>query len=639
MPFDLLNQFNLVLFLIGFPVAGALILLLFKNATIRTVLLKVFAAVVIIATIAMTVISLNAKAIYFDFELPFLEYFILAIEALMLLWVLIQSIKHKKIGTLVVTLIQAGLMTFFQINYGQSLKLHNTLFVDQFTMIMVIIIGVIGSMICIYAIGYMKDYHNHHKEMKDKRNVFAFFLLAFLGAMFGIVFSNNIMWLNFFWEVTSFCSFILIGYSKTEEAINNAFRAVFMNFIGGAVFTAGFIYLYANTGILELDKLLVLAKSGNHIGIVVCLCLCFAGMVKSAQFPFSTWLLGAMVAPTPVSALLHSSTMVKAGVYLVVRVAPVLVGTIGGYSIALIGGLTFLFGSLLAISQSNAKKVLAYSTICNLGLIVACAGIGQPEAIVAAIFLIIFHAVSKSLLFLCVGTVEHKIGSRDIEDMDWLIIRMPVIAIAMVIGIAGMVLPPFGMLISKWLVIGAFVDAHSILSPVLLLTIAFGSVLNILFWVKWLGKIVATIKYQKPIKKTIYLEETIIIWTLAILTILTCLVLPLISKYFIEPYLQIDSFTKGFSSNFVILFVMILMILILPLSLLFFGKGSKSVKPYLSGRNSTDELRFDASMGKTMGISLKNYYFANIIKENKFLRIGEVCAYILLVIIIIGSII
>ena len=195
-----------------------------------------------------------------------------------------------------------------------------------------------------------------------------------------------------------------------------------MNLLGGLAFAGALIWLASTGGGMELDKLIA---TGGIIALVPAVLISFAGITKSAQFPFSSWLVGAMIAPTPVSALLHSSTMVKAGVYVMVRFAPVLQGTTPGYMIALVGGFTFLLASAIAISQSNAKKVLAYSTIANLGLIVACAGIGTYEAIWAAILLIIFHAVSKSLLFLCVGTVEHQIGSRDIEDMNGLITRMP----------------------------------------------------------------------------------------------------------------------------------------------------------------------------------------------------------------------
>ena len=155
-------------------------------------------------------------------------------------------------------------------------------------------------------------------------------------------------------------------------------------------------------------------------------CLSLAGITKAAQMPFHTWLLGAMVAPTPTSALLHSSTMVKAGVFMLIKCAPIYaVSFAPSILVILVGGITFLLCSMMAISQSNGKRVLAYSTVANLGLITACAGVGTAEAIWAAILLVIFHAVAKSLLFLCVGTAEHHIGSRDIEDMDLLFERIP----------------------------------------------------------------------------------------------------------------------------------------------------------------------------------------------------------------------
>ena len=158
------------------------------------------------------------------------------------------------------------------------------------------------------------------------------------------------------------------------------------------------IYLNSSGILLSVNYLL---HFPNVAALTIPLALiAVAGLTKAAQMPFSTWLTGAMVAPTPVSALLHSSTMVKAGVYLLVLFAPLFSQTWVGVFLALIGAFTFVVTSALAISQSNAKKVLAYSTIANLGLITACAGIGTPEAIMAAILLIIFHAVSKALLFL-----------------------------------------------------------------------------------------------------------------------------------------------------------------------------------------------------------------------------------------------
>ena len=161
------------------------------------------------------------------------------------------------------------------------------------------------------------------------------------------------------------------------------------------------------------------------------MCLSLAGMTKSAQLPFSTWLLGAMVAPTPSSALLHSATMVKAGVYLLIRISPALEGNLVGIIVSSIGGFTFIMASMMAIAQNDAKKVLAFSTISNLGLIVACSGIGVEETVWAAVFLMVFHAVSKSMLLQSAGATQNTLGSTHIEDMCGLSILVPTLSYIM----------------------------------------------------------------------------------------------------------------------------------------------------------------------------------------------------------------
>ena len=329
-------------------------------------------------------------------------------------------------------------------------------------------------------------------------------LFVFLSAMFGLVFSNNLVWILFFWEITTFCSFVLIGYSQTEEATSNAFLALSMNLLGGVAFAAALIYIASMDPSGRLLELNTLIYSGLVFAIIPAVLICFAGLTKAAQLPFSSWLLGAMVAPTPVSALLHSSTMVKAGVYIIVRFAPVLMGTTEGLMIALIGGITFLLASCMAISQSNAKRVLAYSTIGNLGLIVACAGVGTYNLMWVAILLMIFHAVAKSLLFLCVGTVENRIGSRDIEDMGGLIERMPKLAVMMFIGMAGMFLAPFGMIISKWAAIEAFTTAP--FGLVFIVILAFGGSASLFFWCKWMGKILSVMRHQENVETGMSVE-------------------------------------------------------------------------------------------------------------------------------------
>jgi ech hydrogenase subunit A len=504
---------------------------------------------------------------------------------------------------------------------GHGMHIEHSLFVDKFSIIMALIVGIIGSAICLYGFGYMPEFHEHFREVKDRRKYFAFLMYLFLSAMFGIVFSNNLMWLYFFWEITTVCSFLLIGYKDDKASRDGAFRALNMNLVGGIVFAAGLLYLYSSSGVMELDKMLQLNRGAALLPAV---CFAFGGLVKSAQFPFSSWLTGAMVAPTPVSALLHSSTMVKAGVYLIIRVAPIMDHTVAAKMLTLIGGVSFLIAALIAISQSNAKKVLAYSTISNLGLIVACAGVNTAPAIWSAILLIIFHAVAKSLLFLCVGIIEYKLDSRDIEDMDNLIMRLPKLTAVMMTGMAGMFLAPFGMIISKFITLKAFVESN----PVMAIILAYGSAATIFFWTKWMGKIMS-IKHgvTEVMEHRVSRWEWTTLGILAVATVGVCVAFPFISFHVIDPYLR-EMFGEApavNAFNILIIFVIMLgLLILLPLGLLYYAfvdKNYKRVGTYLGGGN-LDNITFEGAMASTQAIELKNYYMERYFGEERWYNVG-----------------
>ena len=444
-----------------------------------------------------------------------------------------------------------------------------------------------------------------------------------MGAMFGLIFANNLVWLFLFWEITTLCSFLLIGYTQTEEAKRNALRALVMNLAGGLAFALAIVWFYRQTGSIELQTLIA---SKQSLALLPAALLCFAGITKSAQLPFSSWLLGAMVAPTPVSALLHSSTMVKAGVYLVLRMAPVVTGTKVGMMVALVGAVTFVVGSLAAITTSEAKRVLAWSTVANLGLIVLCGGIGTYQAVWAGILLIIFHAVAKCLLFLCVGVVEHKLHSRNIEDMSGLVVRMPRVAIMMQIGMAGMFLAPFGMLISKWAVLKAVVDAY----PSLTVFIAFGSAATLFFWVKWMGKLVEVVGTCERVKKELVLGESIALYGLSAATAMACLLFPLISTCFIAPYVAEVYFQSATlptgdiigRGNTIIMIIMMAMVMLFPITFFNYGRGVRVTDAYLGGANLHSSTRFLGSASTVENVTMHNYYLHSIFSENWLSRWG-----------------
>ncbi len=622
---------NDLLFLIGFPVIIAILMLLVKD--------KVRNYIVIISAFALGIASLYLLVTYFSkntvfFDIPFepASKIMVIIEILLAVYILYLGIKFKKYFTVALILLQAGLLLFLEMGLISDINPVKNLFIDQLSIIMALIVGIIGSLICVYSLGYMETYHARHSEIKDRRKLFFFIFFVFLSAMFGIVFSNNLLWVLFFWEITTICSFVLIGYSGTPEATNNAFLALSMNLLGGVAFIAALIYIAMLDPSGKLFGLDTLIGSGYAIAIVPAVLICFAGITKAALMPFSSWLVGAMVAPTPVSALLHSSTMVKAGVYIIVRFAPVLALTTEGFIIAMVGAVTFLLASGIAISQSNAKKVLAYSTIANLGLIVACAGVGTYNLMWVAILLIIFHAIAKSLLFLCVGTVENRTGSKNIEDMGGLIVRMPKIAMMMFIGMAGMFLAPFGMVISKWAAIEAFITAP--FGLIFIAILAFGGSFTVFYWSKWMGKIISVMRNQEVIEGTVKKEKWAVLYVLTGLVVGVCLAFPLISTYLIEPFIMnIYGVTTRLSqANFAIMIMMICLLLIMPLSMLFYRTRSKHVSPYMGGRTTENEMRFSGTFGTMRELSLSNYYMEKYFGEDKVFYIGTLLCWGLLLI-------
>ncbi|MCX7772756.1 MAG: proton-conducting transporter membrane subunit, partial [Clostridia bacterium] len=360
-------------------------MLFVKNDVLRGIIVRLSALVIGAAAIYTSILYFK-DGLKLSFHNELINYGMMAIEVALAIVVIAMSIKHKKYLAVLLVLVQTPLVLWFEFAHGHGIEVENDVIIDKFSLIMILITGIIGSLICVYALQYMKDFHHHHHEVKDRRPFFFFLLFVFLSAMFGILLSNNLIWMYFFWEITTLCSFLLIGYTKADIAIKNSFKAIIMNLLGGFGFALAIVIIGLNHQTLELSKFIGLGigKAGVDL-LIPAVLLAIAGLTKSAQMPFSGWLLGAMVAPTPTSALLHSSTMVKAGVFLLIRLAPILGFNVAGIMVMMVGGITFLIASLIAITQSDGKKVLAYSTVANLGLIVACAGIGSYESIWAGI--------------------------------------------------------------------------------------------------------------------------------------------------------------------------------------------------------------------------------------------------------------
>ena len=592
--------------LTGIPLAAAILVFCLRGDGVRGVIVKLAAALTMALSIA-TAVTFFGHPAFIKSSGTLLSTIVLAVDVLAAVAILYYTlVKFKKIWIAVLELVQLGLIMWFEQGPGHSVTVRSDLAIDNFAVIMILIAGIIGSLIAVFSLGYMKEFQKEHPEVDDRRPFFFFVIFLFLSAMFGLVISNNLLIMYTCWEITSFCSFLLIGYTQTEEAIGNSFKALWMNLLGGLAFALAIVWLGTEYATVELSMLLNLGRSAQPVELAVAL-LVFCGFTKAAMMPFSGWLLGAMVAPTPTSALLHSSTMVKAGVFLIIKLCPILGNNHAGLMTMFIGGATFLFASFAAISQSDGKKVLAYSTISNLGLIVCCAGIGSYEAAWTAIMIVVFHAVAKSLMFLSVGTAEQQLGSRNIERFDGIFCSMPGLSLCMIIGICGMFLAPFGMLISKWAAMKAFVDAgHSLL----LLVLVFGSSTTLFYWTKWLGKITAYIPTDKNREEGIHGVQWLALRSLSALTIITCILFPLISQSAVIPYLEVTYQTTMDvidRSNLLIMSMMVILLVVLPLR---FGKGRKKklVVTNLAGENCGDNISYRGVAGQTVPVSLRNWY-------------------------------
>ncbi len=612
-----------IAFLILFPFLTAAVLTLVKDNTVRKGVVYTGSGIIIAASVVFAVIyfagALGETAEYLERSgiVHIINYAMLAVELFLTVLIVRLSLKYKKYHAALLSVAGTLIMAWLELSGGaDSAAAH--IYVDRLAVVMCLIIGIIGSLICIYAAGYMTDYHEHHKEFKDRRTFFFPMLYIFLGAMFGLVLSSNLCWIYFFWEITSISSFLLIGYTRTKEAVDNSFRALWMNLLGGLGFAAAIVFCATRlntTTLTELTSLNLVTAA-----LMPTILLSFAALTKSAQLPFSKWLLGAMVAPTPTSALLHSATMVKAGVYLLLRLSPMLTGNMAGTMVSIVGGLTFLVASMLAITVSDGKKVLAYSTISNLGLITACAGVGTEETVWAAVLLVIFHAVSKSMLFQAVGAIENATGSRDIEDMHGLIVSAPLLGFVMVVGIAGMFLAPFGMLISKWAALKAFIDAGNI---ALVLFLAFGSATTMLYWTKWLAKILACKALTHKVEKKTSRNQWASLITHAALMILVCMLLPLISVKLVEPLIaqvfKVANVSVLAAEDLIIMVVMLAMVFVVPLISHFIMLRIKATPntEYMAGINEGDNRHFRDSFEQSRNMYLSNWYMVDLFGEKK----------------------
>lgn len=330
------------------------------------------------------------------------------------------------------------------VDWVPALNLAVSLRLDGLSLTFGLLITGIGALVLVYAGGYLKG--------DSRLGRLWMLLLLFMGAMLGLVLANNLLTLFIFWELTSIISYLLIGFnSDRAESRASALQALLVTGAGGLALLPGLLLLGIAGGSFEISTLATNAEDVRQHAFylpVLVLILCGA-FTKSAQFPFHFWLPNAMAAPTPISAYLHSATMVKAGVYLIARMHPVLGGTAAWFwVIASVGAITMLVGAVLALRATDLKQILAYATISVLGTLTMLLGLGTEATLTAALMLLIAHAFYKASLFMVAGTIDHAVHDRDIRNLGGLWSAMPMTFLAA--GLAGLsmagVLPTFGFI-------------------------------------------------------------------------------------------------------------------------------------------------------------------------------------------------
>lgn len=370
-----------------------------------------------------------------------------------------------------ISLISQGIILESTIPWVPSLGINYSVYLDGLSLIFALLITGLGALVVLYSIFYMF-------RKSEALNNFYVYLLMFMGAMLGLVISDNLIVLYVFWELTSLSSTFLIAYwFHREKSRSGAIKSLLITVLGGFAMLAGFILLYVMTGTFSIREIIAHAEmiSLNPLFIPAMILILIGAFTKSAQFPFHIWLPDAMEAPTPISAYLHSATMVKAGIYLIARLSPVFAGNAEWFwIISVVGIVTLLWGAFNAIKHTDIKSILAFSTVSQLGLIICLLGLGSAAihydynelhtiATMAAIFHLINHATFKGCLFMLAGIIDNQTGTRDIRNLGGLASMMPVTFIMTIIAAFSMAgIYPFNGFLSKEMFLTSLLNAMSI---------------------------------------------------------------------------------------------------------------------------------------------------------------------------------
>lgn len=377
---------------------------------------------------------------------------------------------------------------------------------DGLAVFMAIASAFLGAIIVFYSFGYIDHYKN--------QNEYYLMVVLFLGSMMGIVYSTNLIFLFIFWEISSICSWRLIGFYREKEIVKRADKAFIITVFGALVMLIGFIMVYSETGTFDL-----IALRGAKISNVAVLLILFGIFSKSATLPLHTWLPDAGVAPSPVTSLLHAAVLVKIGVYVFARLFLITfnIDEIWHTAIPIIAAVSALVSAGAALIETDIKRIIAYSTVSQIAFIFLGLSTGTIVGAAGGLLYIFMHGLAKGGLFLCAGIIEHNTHTKDINKLGGLVTTMPVTAVAFAIcAFSVMGIPPLGGFFSKMMVINGAVVAHE---PWIAMTFVIGAILTMIYLLRVFVKVFfGENKFPEVKEGSITMVSSVVI--LAVLSIL-----------------------------------------------------------------------------------------------------------------------
>jgi len=367
---------------------------------------------------------------------------------------------------------------------GSPLYLHFELplglsfgfYADALAVFMAMTASLVACVIIMYSYGYIKEYEN--------QNEYYMMVCLFIGAMMGLVFSTNLIFIYMFWEISAICCWRLIGFYREEVTVRYANKAFIMTVGGALIMLIGFVGIYGETGTFDL-----VGMRGTHIPAWAVILILFGILSKSATFPLHGWLPDAGVAPSPVTSLLHAAVLVKIGVYAYVRlfVVTLKIDEVFTTAVPIIAAVSALISAGVAMRENNIKRVIAYSTISQLAFILVGLSCGNETGVVGGMLYILMHSAAKGGLFLCAGIVEHNLHTKDMNKMGGLFKNMPMTATAFIIcAFSIMGIPPFGGFFAKYLVIDGIISAGNIALGIVFIL---GAVMTVLYLTRLFVKV------------------------------------------------------------------------------------------------------------------------------------------------------